>query len=100
MEGIVDDLHPENNVAKHITPKNDLTKDVMQVEKFTIENFMLWKFQMGIMFYVKKLFDIVDGIEGKTDENEVDWLHKDNVGQVIICASIDRYQIMTCCTSR
>jgi hypothetical protein len=55
---------------------------------------------MGIMFYVKKLFDIVDGIEGKTDENEVDWLHKDNVGQVIICASIDRYQIMTCCTSR
>jgi hypothetical protein len=38
---MVDDPHLESNVAKHITPRNDLTKDLMQVEKFTIENFML-----------------------------------------------------------
>jgi hypothetical protein len=79
MEGIVDDPHPGNNVAKHIAPRNDLTKDLMQMEKFTIKNFMLRKFEMGIMFYVEKPFGIVDGTKEKTYENEVDWLHKDNV---------------------
>jgi hypothetical protein len=71
MEGIVDDPHPRNNVAKHIAPINDLMKDLMQVEKFTIENFMLWKFEMGIMFLVKKPIGIVNGTEEKTYENEV-----------------------------
>jgi hypothetical protein len=54
---------------------------------------------MSIMFHVKKLFGIVDGRKEKTHENEVDWLHKDNVCQVIICAFVNRCQIMTCCTS-
>jgi len=99
MEGIVDDPHPGNNVAKRIASRNDLMKDLMQVEIFTIENFMLRKFEMGIMFHVKKPFGIVDGIEEKTYENEVDSLHKDNVCQIIIFAFVDRCQIMTCCTS-
>jgi hypothetical protein len=45
----------------------------MLVEKFMKKNFMLWKFQMGIMFHVKKLFVIVERAKEKTNENEVDW---------------------------
>jgi hypothetical protein len=72
MEGIVDDLHLEDCVTTCITPKNDFTKDLMQVEKFIGENFTLWKFQMGIMLCAKKMSDIVDGTKEKTNENEVD----------------------------
>jgi hypothetical protein len=79
MEGIVNEPHPKYNVTKRITPKNDLTMDLMQVEKFTRENFTLWKFQMGIMVCVKKMSSIVDETKKKTNENEADWLHKDHV---------------------
>jgi hypothetical protein len=101
MEGIVDDPHLEDNVTTCITPKNDLTKDLTQAKKFIGENFMLWKFQMGIMICAKKMPGIVDGTKEKTNENEVDWLHKDHVCQTIICASINNkfiWHIMTCHT--
>jgi hypothetical protein len=61
MEGIVNEPHPKDNVTKHITPKNDLIMDLMEVEKFTRENFTLWKFQKGIMVCVKETSSIIDG---------------------------------------
>jgi len=100
MEGIVDDPHIKDSVTTCITPKNYLTKDLMQVEKFIGENFTLWKFQMDIMFCAKKMFGIIDG-QKKRQKNEVDWLHKDHVCQAIICASINNkfiWHIMTCHT--
>jgi hypothetical protein len=102
MEGIVDDLHPKDSVTTCITPKNDFTKDLMQTEKLIGKTFTLWKFQMGIMLCAKKMSGIIDGTKEKTNENEVDQLHKDHVCQAIICASINSkftWHIMTCHTS-
>jgi hypothetical protein len=78
MEGIVDDPHPRDNVTTHITPKNDLTRDLMHVEKFIRENFTL-EVSNGHHVMCEKKSNIVDGIEEKTNENEVDWLHTDHV---------------------
>jgi hypothetical protein len=53
---------------------------LVHVDNFNKEKFNMWKFQMNVMLWTKKLFSIVDSfaIEEKVDD-ENKWTKKDNM---------------------
>lgn len=63
-----------------LAPKNDPIRDLAHVDNFNKEKFGMWKFQMNVMLWTKKLFSIVDSFaikEKVDDENK--WAKKDNM---------------------
>lgn len=81
--------------------------DVMQIEKLKdSENFMIWKFQVTILFKSLGLYEIVTGVsvlrEGTTEPAKTEWIRKDARAQKIIITSIERQpltHILVCKTS-
>ena len=77
--------------------------NVPNIDKFTGDNFGLWKFQMSVMFCARKMMGIVDGSLTKTMcADEGDWIDKDAVCQKMIIQSLDSKfakRMMTCKTS-
>ena len=74
--------------------------NVPNIDKFTGDNFGLWKFQMSVMFRARKMMSIVDGSLTKTMcADEGDWIDKDAMCQQIIIQSLDlkfAKHMMTC----
>jgi len=73
------------------------------IEKFTEENFLVWKFKMSILLCARKLLGIMDGTilrESFTDEE--DWLDKDATCQSFLIFAIDSKllcRLMNCLTA-
>jgi hypothetical protein len=68
--------------------------NAMHIERFTGEDFGMWKFQMIIALRARKLLNFVDGTNlRETWPNEEEWLDKDSACQFIICSSID-YKVL------
>lgn len=82
--------------------------DVIQIEKLKdSENFMIWKFQVTIVFKSLGLYDIVTGVlalaEGMTEQAKAEWIRKDARAQKIIITSIEKQpltHVLVCKTSQ
>lgn len=63
-----------------LATKNNPIRDLAHVDNFNKEKFNMWKFQMNVMLWTKKLFSIVNSFaikEKVDDENK--WTKKDNM---------------------
>lgn len=81
--------------------------NVNQIEKLCDEkNFMMWKFQIGVMFKANDLFDLINGkskLDNLSDQKEIlAWLKKDAKAQKLIVLSVNNkntIHIMSCETA-
>lgn len=81
--------------------------DITQIEKLKdSENFMIWKFQVTILFKSLGLYKIVTEIsvltEDITEHAKTEWIRKDARAQKIIVTTIERQSlthILICKTS-
>lgn len=83
----------------------DSKLDLGNIERFSGENYHLWKFQMRAVFLGKELMSVVDGSEPKPPSagaDQIAWIKKDNQAISLLCQVLDKKHlqyIISCTTS-
>jgi hypothetical protein len=70
----------------------DPTCDLENIEKFSGEHFVLWKYQMKAMFRGKELYSIVDSSESleTIEGTKAEWRRRDSTAVSLLCRAVDR----------
>jgi len=69
------------------------TSTINNLEKLTEDNFDSWKLQMKSVLVYNELWGYVNGTKVKRDENDFEWVARDEKAFALITLSVSKSQI-------